>query len=93
MKNEFGETINLESLHRVLVNTKDLIDISVIKDGDATRPLTDSEKEGFEMLLGERKKGLPEQPENQTRNTLFALFMIFVYPILWILIAHFVFHF
>ncbi len=30
---------------------------------------------------------------NTTRNALFALFMLFVYPVIWVLIAHFILHF
>lgn len=98
MKNEEWndpEDINLQSLQRIIVNKNDLMDISVVKDGDVTRPLTDAEKERFEAFLdqSEFEKRLGKTDTKMRRDALFALFMIFVYPLIWISIAHFIFHF
>jgi len=50
-------------------------------------PLTRQEKKELTSALNE----ITDTPSNKA--ALFALFMLFIYPLIWVLIAHFAFHF
>ena len=87
--NEWGDKqdFGLDEPMTVVVKKSDLLKASVIKDGETTRPLTKQEKKELDNAL----KDITDTPKDW--QAAFALFMLIGWPLIWILIAHFAFHF
>jgi hypothetical protein len=87
--NEWGDKqdFGLDEPMKVVVKKSDLLKASVIKDGETTRPLSRQEKKELDNAL----KDITDTSKDW--QAAFALFMFFGWPLIWIFIAHFVFHF
>ena len=87
--NEWGDKqdFGLDEPMTVVVKKSDLLKASVIKDGETTRPLSRQEKKELDNAL----KDITDTSKDW--QAAFALFMFFGWPLIWIFIAHFVFHF
>ena len=71
----------------ILISKKELLKASVIKNGDNTRPLTRKEKKELNDVLNQAC-GKPSY-----RTQIINLIVLVSWTFIWILVAHYVFHF
>jgi hypothetical protein len=87
--NEWGdkEDFGLDDPKAIVVKKEDLLNMSVVQEGDDTRPLTRKEKRELNDVLNQAV-GKPSH-----REGIINLIVLVSWTIFWILVSHYVFHF